>query len=323
MSSIATSLITGITGFAGRHLSDMLRQRGERVYGFAQPAADNQLESAHLEGAELHHGDVRNADHLAELLSTVRPNTVYHLAALSHVGNSWEHRRATFEVNLLGTDAVLDAIARTDTSIKVVLVSSGQVYGAPDESLMPLGEAAALRPRSPYAASKLCAEVLGRQAADAGMAQVVIVRPFNFAGPGQDPNFVCSDFARQIAVAEISGHAELRVGNLAARRDFTDVRDTVRGFVAAAEHGLSGSAYNLCSGRGIAVQEVLDGLLRLSSADIRVEVDAERFRPVDVPLFIGDGALARTELGWGPEIALNQTLQETLAYWRREVSDDA
>lgn len=316
-------MITGITGFAGRHLSAALRERGERVCGFAQDPGDDPLQSARIEGAELHLGDVRDADHLARILATERPSTVYHLAAVSHVGDSWKHRRATLEVNLLGTDAVLDAVARTDTAIKVVQISSGQVYSATDESSMPLGEEATLRPRSPYASSKLCAEILGRQAADAGLAHVVIVRPFNFAGPGQAPTFVCSDFARQIALAEISGRADLQVGNLAARRDFTDVRDVVRGFQAAAERGDSGSTYNLCSGRGIAVQEILDGLLGLSPAEIRVEIDPERFRPVDVPLFIGDGTRARSELGWRAEIPLTETLHETLSYWRQQVRADA
>ena len=292
--------------------------------GYAQPPGDNRHQSAHLDGADLHYGDVRDADRLSELLARVRPHTVYHLAALSHVGNSWEGRRATLEVNLLGTDAVLDAVARTDREATVVVVSTGQVYGATDEQAMPLDETAAARPRSPYAASKLCAEVLGRQATDSGMARAVMVRPFNFAGPGQEPTFVCSDFARQIAVAEATGRgAPIRVGNLEARRDFTHVRDMARGFQAAAERGLPGATYNLCSGQGTSIQEVLDELMALSTAEIPVEVDPERFRPVDVPLFIGDGSLAQRELGWKPEIPMSQTLQETLEYWRERVRASA
>ena len=182
---------------------------------------------------------------------------------------------------------------------------------------MPLLETATTRPRSPYAASKLCAEVLARQTADAGLARAIIVRPFNFAGPGQDPTFVCSDFARQIATAEGSGGgSRIQVGNLAARRDFTHVRDMVRGFQAAAEHGRSGAAYNLCSGQGVAIQDVLEGLLALSNAEIVIDVDAERFRPVDVPLFIGDRSRARSELGWEPQIPLADTLEQTLEDWR-------
>ena len=292
--------------------------------GYAQPPGNNRLQSEHIEGADLHYGDIRDTDHLSELLAQVRPHTVYHLAALSHVGNSWERRRATLEVNLLGTDAVLDAVAQTNRETTVVLVSSGQVYGATDEGSMPLGETAATRPRSPYAASKLCAEVLGRQAADAGMARTVMVRPFNFAGPGQEPTFVCSDFARQIALAEMTGReTRMRVGNLEPRRDFTHVRDMVRGFRAAAEHGRAGATYNLCSGEDVAIQEVLDGLLALSPAEITVDVDPERFRPADVPLFIGDGSSARRELGWQPEIPMAETLRQTLEYWRERMRADA
>ena len=292
--------------------------------GYAQPPGDNQHQSARLDGADLHYGDVRDVDQLSELLARVRPHTVYHLAALSHVGNSWARRRATLEVNLLGTDAVLDAVAQTDRETTVVVVSTGQVYGAVNEQSMPLSESSAKRPRSPYAASKLCAEVLGRQAADSRMARAIIVRPFNFAGPGQEPTFVCSDFARQIAVAEASGSGgRIRVGNLEARRDFTHVHDMARGFQAAAEHGRPGAAYNLCSGRGVSIQEVLDELLALSASEIAVDIDRERFRPVDVPLFVGDGSLALRELGWRPEISMTQTLQQTLEYWRERVRADA
>lgn len=271
------------------------------------------------EGVELHLGDVRDFARVREVIAAVAPGRIYHLAALSHVGRSWEHRKDTLDVNVVGTGLLLEAIEQEAPEARVMLVSTGQVYGPAGPERMPLAEDEPTRPVSPYAASKVCCEVLARQAADAGRLEVTIARPFNFAGPGQHPSFVCSDFARQIARAE-AGLREpvLRVGNLEARRDFTDVRDMVAGFDAVLRCGHSGRAYNLASGRGVTVQSILDRLLEMSPAEIRVEGDPDRMRPADVPVFVGDPTRARTELGWKAGTPLETTLGDTLAYWRNE-----
>lgn len=311
------SLITGISGFAGPHLAALLAGQGEHVAGYTVSSEHERAKA--LDGVEQYRGDIRDVDRLADVITTVRPNTVFHLAALSHVGESWKKRRETFDVNVLGTDAVLDAVARAAPGATLLLVSTGQVYGRAPPEAMPLQESHPPRPVTPYTASKLCAEVIGRRAADAGDVRVIIARPFNFAGPGQDPSFVCSDFARQIAWAEAGLAAQtIVVGNLEARRDFTDVRDTVRGFEAAARIGTNGEAYNVCSGREVPIREILETLIDLSDQPIKVVVDRDRLRPIDVPLFIGDPQRARTELGWEPEISLRKTLDDTLAYWRRQ-----
>lgn len=272
----------------------------------------------------MHEGDIRDSDRLAAVLREERPEIVYHLAALSHVARSWDQRAKTLDVNVLGTAAMLEAIARSVPGIRVLLASSGQVYGDVAAESMPLREDQPAHPGSPYTASKLCTEIVALQAASAGEVDVVVVRPFNFAGPGQDPTFVCADFARQIALAEQgAGPVELKVGNLESRRDFTDVRDMVMGFKLAAEHGASGSTFNLCSGIGTSIAEVLDQLRDLASVSIGVTVNRERLRRADVPLYVGDNARAREQLGWSPTIPLRQTLEDTLQDWRRRVIGEA
>lgn len=271
----------------------------------------------------LHEGDIRDADRLATVLRAERPEIVYHLAALSHVARSWDQRTKTLDVNVLGTAALLEAIARSCPGIRVLLVSSGQVYGRVEEDAMPLREERPAHPSSPYTASKLSAEIVALQAAAAGEVEVVVVRPFNFAGPGQEPTFVCADFARQIARAERGlGPAQLEVGNLESRRDFCDVRDMVTGFRSAAEHGTNGGIFNLCSGVGTPIADVLGQLCAMASVAIDVTVDPERLRRVDVPQYVGDNTRAREQLRWSPRIAFRQTLEDTLQDWRQRVREE-
>lgn len=313
------SLITGVTGFAGRHLARRLVESGEMVAGYALAASPGSGDG--LDEVEVLPGDIRDADRIAEVIEHVRPSRIYHLAALSHVGRSWNRRSDTLDVNLLGTAALLEAVARTQPGMRILLVSTGQVYGYVEESDMPLAEGRRAKPTSPYAASKLCAEVVALQAAAAGEVEIVVARPFNFAGPGQAPSFVCSDFARQVARAEAGLAApRIAVGNLQARRDFTDVRDMVRGFDLIARQARSGEVFNLCSGRGVSIESLLASLLGMSRVQIEVIPDPGRMRPVDVPIYIGDGTRARERLDWQPSIALESTLADTLEYWRRQIA---
>lgn len=309
------SFITGITGFAGGWLARHLVEGGESVAGLALgtnhradlPAGVRRFES-----------DIRDRDRIVEALREVRPATIYHLAALSHIGRSWTHRRDTLDVNVVGTGMVLEAISMAAPEARVMLVSSGQVYGNVGPEAMPLREELPLRPVSPYGASKVCCETLARQAVDGVGLRVAIARPFNFAGPGQQSSFVCSAFARQVARVEARlDEPIIRVGNLEAKRDFSDVRDMVAGFAAVAARGGAGRAYNLSSGRGVAIEAILGELLNLARCDIAVQADPARFRPSDVPLFVGDATRAREELGWETRIPLRTTLQDTLEFWRR------
>lgn len=313
-------LITGINGFAGPHLARQLTAAGTAVTGYTIDSGNTPGTSL-PDAVQLNFGDIRDADRLTEVIARVQPDTVFHLAAISHVGQSWHRRRDTFDVNILGTEAVLTAVARSAPNAKTLLVSSGFVYGAGDPHGTPRTEQYATDPVSPYAVSKLCAELVGRQVARSSDLHVVTVRPFNFAGPGQGPTFVCADFARQVAWAEAGLLApQIVVGNLEIRRDFTDVGDMVRGFVNAAVLGESAAVYNLCSGRGVRIQTILDTLVHLADCPIEVKTDANRLRPIDVPSFVGDPALARMHLNWQTRIPLRDTLARTLKYWREQAA---
>jgi len=219
--------------------------------------------------------------------------------------------------NALGTHHVLDAVRRHQPACRVLVVSSSQIYRPTDD---PISEAEPLRPSNPYGLSKLAQDQLALQAAAEEGIDVVVARPFNHIGPGQAPGFAVSNFARQIALIE-RGLADpvLQVGNLEARRDVTDVRDVVAAYIRVMEYGRQGRPYNICSGLAFTVRQLLDGLLRLSSAQIHVEVESARLRPHDAPVVVGDGTRIRTELGWAPTIRTEDTLRDTLNAWRTEI----
>lgn len=294
------AFLTGGSGFVGRWLAAHLQACGDEV-------------------AELPEGvDVLQAEQVAEHLRASAPDVVYHLAALTHVGRSWEAPSETLQVNALGTLNVLEAARTCPAPPSMLLVSSAEVYGS--GLGRPLDEQAELLPVSPYAASKVAAEFLGVQAHEGRGLRVVRARPFNHVGPGQAPFFVVSALARRVAEAEQAGGGEVRVGNLTPRRDFTDVRDVVRAYRLLAERGEAGAAYNVCSGRALAVSEILERLVAHAKAEVRVVEDPELVRPIDVPVLLGDPAALHRLTGWRPEIDLDRTLADVLEHWRRELA---
>jgi GDP-4-dehydro-6-deoxy-D-mannose reductase len=245
---------------------------------------------------------------------------VYHLAALTHVGASWDDPAETMRVNAIGTVAVLEAAWRCDPTPTVVLVSSAEVYGQGDGS--PVSEHAPLRPISPYAASKVAAEFAGVQAHLGRGLRVVRARPFNHIGAGQSDSFVVSALARRIAAAERAGGGEVRVGNLSSLRDFTDVRDVVRAYRLLAAAGEPGEVYNVCSGEAIEIAEVARRLRALVEVDVELITDPALYRPADVPVFLGDNARIGALTGWKPEISLDDTLVDVLDWWRGELGHE-
>ncbi len=269
------------------------------------------------------YGDICDAGHMADAMADHPPDTVYHLAGLAAVGDAWNQRRRVFEVNTLGTGACLEAVAATAPDARVILVSSGLVYGQVAAAELPVVEDHPRCPRGPYAASKACAEILAAEFCTSHDIDLVIVRPFNFAGPGQGLGFVSADFACQVARIEAGlDEARIRVGNLEAERDFTDVRDLVEGLIASADRGEASATYNLCSGTAVAIKSVLETLLAAATVDIQVEADPERLRPADMPRFVGSNTLASDDLGWQPKIPFAQTLTDTLAWWRLRVREE-
>ncbi len=289
------AFLTGASGFVGRWLADHLEASGDSVQVLAEGV------------------DVADAAAVRAALHSVEPDVVYHLAALTHVGRSWDQPEETFRVNVLGTLQLLEAARTAQRPPRVLLVSSAEVYGATGDG--PVGETAPLKPVSPYAASKVAAEYLGVQAHAGRGLEVVRARPFNHVGPGQADCFVVSALARRVVEAE-GGDGVVRVGNLSAARDLTDVRDVARAYRLLALDGVPGEAYNVCSGVALPVAEVFRRLAALARSKVVTRVDPELVRPVDVPVLVGDAGKLRATTGWVPEIGLDTTLADVLAYWR-------
>ena len=282
-------------------------------HGFVASWLIRHLEALGQTIVSTHEPDITDPDAIAKDMADAAPDVVYHLAALASVGQSYRNPRQVFEVNATGTLNVLEAASAIDPLPRVLLVSSSEVYGAVRPEEIPLTEAARLAPVSPYAASKIAAEYLGVQAFLASGLPVVVTRSFNHIGPGQAPNFVVPDLAQRIVEAAKSGGRTLKVGNLSARRDFTDVRDVVRAYRMLAEVGVPGEAYNVCTGRDVAIEELARRMLEIAGADLTFEVDPELMRPVDVPVLRGDNSKLVAGTGWEPEHDLDDTLRDVLA----------
>lgn len=297
------ALVTGAGGFVGTHLLAHLRESGDEVIGTDQ-ATDGL--------------DITDASQVLDKLRNVKPEVVYHLAGWADVGGSWAAPATAFRVNAEGTLNVL--LACVDTGVRRVLaVSSADVYGAVAEADLPISESAPLRPVSPYAASKVAADFLGLQAYLGRGLDVLRVRAFNHLGPGQSDKFVASALASRIARNELDGSDSLTIGNLSARRDFTDVRDVVRAYRMIITNGAPGEVYNVCSGVDIAVQELAEDMLAMASRPMHFETDPDLLRPVDVPVLRGDHTKLTAATHWQPEIPLSQTLTDLLDDWRRKV----
>ena len=315
-------LITGINGFAGRHLTALLRGRGFDIAGIVHAVRDPGL-THRVEPADtqLIPADVTDLEALTRAVDAVRPEGVFHLAGLAHVPASDADPVRAFRVNALGSVNLLAAVAACGVHCRVLLVSSASVYGLVEPSAMPVREQAPFRPLSPYGASKAAAELMACQWPDREV-EVVCVRPFNHTGPGQVSGFVCPDFARQLISIERGRHPPtIAVGNLDVVRDFSDVRDVVTGYLAAWERGRPGAVYNICSGVGRSVREVLDAMIELSGLRVRVEVVPERVRLADVPALIGSADALRTETGWQPSIPWRETLAAVLDDWRQRETE--
>lgn len=299
------ALVTGGRGFAGRWLGSHLREVGDEVLATGEEV------------------DVTDATAVQELFESYRPEAVYHLAGWAHVGKSWQDPPATFLVNAQGTVHVLDSARRQPVAPRVLVVSSAEVYGAVSSDQLPLGEDTPVRPVSPYAASKVAAEVAAAQAWLGFGLPVVVARPFNHIGPGQSPTFFVSAVARRIVEAERSGARRLEMGNPTPRRDLTDVRDVVRAYRLLVCEGEPGKTYNVCSGRDLVIGDVARRLIELSGVPLELVTGTVELRPLDVPVLRGDPGRLVKATGWEPQIPLDQTLADVLAYWREQAAAGA
>ncbi len=304
-------LVTGATGFVGRHLGRVLSAEGLEVHGTCFP--DHPCPG----DRQLYHVDLRSAEPTDAVLERVRPDWVIHLAAVSNVRRSWEDRRATVETNLVGTSNLFEAVRRFAPSARVLFTSSSDVYGLPRSGEYPFREEDPAEALNPYAYTKLAGELLCRFYAKVERLDIVVVRPFPHTGPGQGPDFVFSDWASQIVRIERGRSAPvIRVGNLGVRRDYSDVRDVVRGYHLLLLKGRPGEVYNICSGRAVSLKEILARLLSFSTTPVKVEVDPAKLRKTDIPFLAGDGSKIGRETGWTAEIPLERTLRDLIEYWR-------
>ena len=297
------ALVTGGLGFVGGHLVEHLRECGDEV--------------AVLD----HHGgagvDITRATDVREAILEAAPTAVYHLAGWADVGASWAHPVEAFRTNAEGTLNVLLACAESGVD-RVLSVGSADVYGAVTEDELPLTETSPLRPASPYAASKVAADYLGLQAFLGHGLGVIRVRAFNHIGPGQTDRFVAAALAARIASNERDGGDTVTVGDLSARRDFTDVRDVVRAYRLLVERGTPGEVYNVCTGRDLSVQALADHLLTLAAHPMHLVADPALLRPVEVPVLRGSAERLRTATGWAPAIPVEQTLADLLEHERAQ-----
>ncbi len=318
-------LITGITGFVGSHLAEFALKAGADVYGSIRwrSKTDN---IEHLR-SQIHliESDLRDLSSVQGLLEASNPDYVVHLAAQSFVGASWQAPAETLYTNTISQVNLLEGIRKRPTAPRFLVVGSSEEYGFVYEHELPIKETNPLRPLSPYAVSKVTQDLMGYQYWKSYGLPIVRTRAFNHSGPRRGEVFVTSNFAKQIAEIE-AGRREpvIQVGNLKTRRDFSDVRDVVRGYWLLLERGEPGEVYNLCSGKAWSIQQVLDFLLRQARAGkVSVQEDPPRLRPSDVPHLVGDASKIQKALGWRTEIPFEQTLKDLLDYWRQRVKASA
>lgn len=306
-------IVTGAAGFAGGHLLDLLAAHESNVIGWYRPIGDviRDVPGVTWVAVELLDPVAVGAE-----IARTRPSAIYHLAGAAHVGQSWDRTTQTLQVNVMGTHHLIEAVRSDAPDARVLITSSALVYGPSDGAI---SEEAPIAPANPYGLSKVAQEMVGT--ASGGHPHTFIARPFNHFGPRQDPAFVSAAFAKQIAEIEMGRSApELHVGNLEARRDLTDVRDTVRAYRLIVDRGRPIRPYNVCAGRALSVRALLEMLLSRARVPIGVVVDPERYRPNDTPLVLGDPSRIHAELGWTASVPMEQTADDLLQYWRDRVA---
>jgi GDP-4-dehydro-6-deoxy-D-mannose reductase len=308
-------LITGAAGFAGRYvLETFLAQTNWRLTALARSTPSDVPVHARVHSHTL---DLLNAARVREVIEEVKPDAIVHLAAQSHVPTAWEHPWATFEANVHGQLNLFSAVIASGIKPRILVVSSNEVYGAPEPGDLPLRENNPMRPGNPYAVSKVAQDMMALQYFRSHQLDVMVARPFNHIGPRQSNRFVVPSFAARIAEIELGRLApELLLGNMTAARDFTDVRDVARAYRLLIDKGVAGEIYNVCSGVARSIQSVLDQLLTFTPVKITQTSDPSQFRRADTPSSYGDRNRLTQATGWQPEIPFDQTLRDVLEYER-------
>ncbi|MEW6455275.1 MAG: GDP-mannose 4,6-dehydratase [Acidobacteriota bacterium] len=315
-------LITGITGFVGSHLAEYVlnNQPGVEIWGLGRWRSSLDNIRGILNKINLIEGDLKDLSSIKHVLKNVKPDWIFHLAAQSFVPASWKLPAETFAINVIGEINLFEAILDLKLDPKIHIAGSSEEYGLVYEEEIPIKETNPLRPLSPYAVSKVSQDLLAYQYFKSYRLRTVRTRAFNHTGPRRGLVFVTSNFSKQIAEIE-RGERDpvIFTGNLDARRDFTDVRDTVKAYWLSLEKGDEGEVYNISSGKAYSIKEVLNILLRYTNKKIEIKLDEERLRPSDVMLLIGDSTKFREKTKWKPEIPFEQTLQDLLNWWRERI----
>ena len=314
-------LITGITGFAGSHMAEyLLGMGGIEVYGVERWRSKTENIDHIKSEIKLLECDVRDASSVRKLIEDIKPDRIFHLAAQSFVPTSWHAPAETLTTNIIGELNIFEAVRQIGINPFIQIAGSSEEYGLVDEKDLPITEETPLKPLSPYAVSKVGQDLLGYQYYMSYKLNIVRTRAFNHTGPHRGEPFVCSNFAKQIAMIE-KGLQEpvIYAGDLSTIRDFTDVRDTVKAYWLALEKCKPGEVYNIAMGKGYSVKEVLDILLGFTNEKIQVKQDEKRMRPSDVPILIGDCTKFKELTGWKPEIPFQKTLEDLLNYWRQKI----
>ena len=314
------ALITGITGFAGSHLAELLLKEGYEVYGTTRPRSKTEHIDHIRDQMTLFDADLVDSHSLYTVLSDVKPDYIFHLAAQAFVPTSWSSPATTMEANVIGSIHLFEAVRRAKIDPIIQIACSSEEYGLVHKDETPITEKNELRPLSTYAVSKIGMDFLGYQYFKSYAIRIIRTRGFNHTGPRQGDVYVCSTFAKQVALIEVGKTKPvIKVGNLESYRDFTDVRDMVRAYLLAVEKCEPGDVYNIAAEKAWKIKDVLNMLIKLSNKEITIEEDSARMRPSDVELLIGDATKFKNKTGWKMEIPFEQTLQDLLDYWRARV----
>lgn len=310
-------LITGLSGFVGSHLAELGLLLGHEVHGTTRwrSGLDNLGEIK--DAVKLHECDITDAFAFKKIIKEVKPDWIFHLAAQSFVKTSWDEPYLTLHTNLIGELNLFEAVRSVDDyNPRIMIAGSSEEYGEVKD--FPITEDTPLLPLSPYAVSKVAQDLLGFQYFKSYGMHIVRTRAFNHTGPRRGEVFVCSSFAKQIAEIEKGADPIISVGNLDAKRDFTDVRDMVKAYWLALEKGEAGEVYNICSGVAIPISNILKKLLSMSKEMIEIVSDPKRMRPSDLPILVGDCSKFKKLTGWKPNIPIEETLRDLLDYWRKK-----
>lgn len=310
------ALIIGGAGFVGNHLIEHL----SKDYNWTIIATKLETETIEYSNITVYNLDITDKIAVSSLLKEIQPDYIFHLAAQSSVSLSWKNPQLTIDVNVKGTINLLDAIRELNYTPRVLLIGSGEEYGYIQPNETPIKENNPTRPGNIYAATKTFQNMIGKIYTDAYQMDIIMVRAFNHIGPGQSPIFVVSDFCKQVAEIEKGMHEPvIKVGNLSAKRDFTDVRDVVKAYSMLVLKGKAGEIYNVGSGKAISINDLLSFILQLSTSKIDITVDPLKLRPIDIPIIEADIHKIITDTNWFPSVPLRETLQDTLSYWRNKI----